>query len=271
VLVEFMNMNRQEEPRWREGYQRITETLAKNGLTFEFNGNIVSAPLGTTKPPVTQTAPAVVPSMPTTQPLKTTILFLAANPDGVSKLALDRECRAIREKIRACDFPKSLELRSEWAVRPDDLLQYLNEYQPHVVHFGGHGSASEELILHNAADQPQSVGKAALRALFTTLKDNIRLVVLNACYSRTQAEAIVEVIDCAVGMKRAIGDQAAIVFAASFYRALGFGRSVKAAFGQGCTALLLEGIPEENTPELLVKKGVDASQVFLAGPLTNPQ
>ncbi len=203
--------------------------------------------------------------------MQTTILFMAADPDGVTKLALGKECRAIREKIRASDFPKALDFKTEWAVRPDDLLQYLNEYRPHVVHFSGHGSTSEELILHNDADQAKPVSKEALRSLFTTLKDNIRLVVLNACYSRLQAEAIVEVIDCAVGMKKAIGDQAAIVFAASFYRALGFGRSVKEAFDQGRTALLLEGIPEENTPELLVKGGVTAAHVFLAGPAANPK
>jgi len=139
------------------------------------------------------------------------------------------------------------------------------------VHFSGHGSASEELILHDEYDQAKPVSLAALRALFTTLKDNIRLLVLNACYSRPQAEAIVEIIDCAVGMNKDIGDQAAIVFAASFYRALGFGRSVKEAFDQGCAALLLEGIPEENTPELLVKKGVDAGKIFLAGAAANPK
>ena len=203
--------------------------------------------------------------------MKTTVLFLASNPDGVTKLALDRECRAIREKIRASDFPKALELKTEWAVRADDLLQYLNEYRPHVVHFSGHGSAGEELILHDEYDQAKPVSLAALRALFTALKDNIRLLVLNACYSRPQAEAIVETIDCAVGMQKSIGDEAAIVFAASFYRALGFGRSVKDAFDQGRTALLLAGIPEENTPELLVKTGVDARSVFLAGDAPNPR
>jgi hypothetical protein len=99
--------------------------------------------------------------------------------------------------------------------------------------------------------------------LLTTLKDNIRIVVLNACYSRPQAEAIVETIDCAAGMKKAIGDDAAIVFASSFYRALGFGRSVQEAFDQGRTALLLNGIPEANTPDLLVRNGVDPKMVIL--------
>ena len=286
VLVDYMNLDRHDDPRWQDGFRRVSEVLAKNDYAFELNGNIAFIPSGVsaerassaqkatqiapTNPPPVQIINPLIPSV-STYPMKTTVLFLAANPDGVTRLALDKECRAIREKIRASDFPKALELRTEWAVRPHDLLQYLNEYRPHVVHFSGHGSASEELILHDEHDQAKPVSLAALRALFTTLKDNIRLLVLNACYSRPQAEAIVEVIDCAVGMNKAIGDQAAIVFAASFYGALGFGRSVKDAFDQGCTALLLEGIPEENTPELLVKKGVDASSVFLIGPAVNPK
>jgi hypothetical protein len=199
-------------------------------------------------------------------PIRATILFLAANPDGITKLALDKECRAIREKIRASEYPKALNLVTEWAVRADDLLQYLNEHRPKVVHFSGHGSSCEQLILHDAVDNPIPVSTAALKRLFSTLKDNIQLVVLNACYSRPQADAIVEIIDCAVGMNDAIGDEAAIVFAAAFYRALGFGRSVKEAFDQGCTARLLQGIPEEHTPELVVKKGVNVNRVFLAGP-----
>jgi tetratricopeptide (TPR) repeat protein len=289
VLVEFMNLDLNDDQRWQSGLKKITQVLLKNALAFGVNGIVPQASANSsmsTPPhrdfpetsaqevianPTDQALNSVAPHISTTKPMKTTILFLAANPDGVTKLALDTECRAIREKIRASDFPKALDFRTEWAVRPDDLLQYLNEYRPHVVHFSGHGSASEELVLHNETDQAKPVSKEALRSLFTTLRDNIRLVVLNACYSRAQAEAVVEVIDCAIGMKKAIGDQAAIVFAASFYRALGFGRSVKDAFDQGRTALLLEGIPEENTPDLLVKAGGDASRVFLAGPSANPK
>lgn len=47
---------------------------------------------------------------------------------------------------------------------------------------------------------------------------------------------------------------------------LGFGRSVREAFELGRAALLLEGVPEETTPELLVRKGVDASGLVLIAP-----
>jgi hypothetical protein len=70
-------------------------------------------------------------------------------------------------------------------------------------------------------------------------------------------------------MNRAIGDEAAIVFAAAFYQAIGFGRSVKVAFDSGKSALMLEGIAEEKTPELLVRKGVDPNSIFLIEPACN--
>ena len=193
---------------------------------------------------------------------KSRILFLGANPAG-SQLALDEESRAIEQKIRSTDQRDSLELITKWAVRPDDLLEYLNEYRPHVVHFSGHGTEEEEIILVDESRRAFPVSAAALKQLFTTLKDNIRVVVLNACYSRDQAEAIVEVIDCAIGMKQEIGDSGSRAFAASFYRAVGYGHSVNDAFEQGKVALMLQGIPEETTPTLLVRAGVDADTLFL--------
>lgn len=98
---------------------------------------------------------------------------------------------------------------------------------------------------------------------FRHYKDNIRIVILNDCYSKVQAEVITSIIDCAIGMNSAITDDAAITFVSSFYRAIGFGRSVQEAFNQAKVALLLEEIPEENVPELLVKPGIDASKIIL--------
>jgi hypothetical protein len=194
---------------------------------------------------------------------KCRVLFLAANPAGTTPLALDHEIREIEDKIRKSEYRDTLELISKWAVRPDDLLQLLNQHKPHVVHFSGHGSEQNEILLLTDAGTTQPVSSVALAELLRTLKDNIRVVVLNACFSRGQAEALVQNIDCAVGMNKAIGDQAAITFAASFYRALGFGRSVQEAFDQGKAALMLEGIPEDNTPELLCRSGVDPDDVVL--------
>jgi len=189
------------------------------------------------------------------------ILFLAANPKNSTHLRLDEEIREIQSRIQSAEFRNHFELLSRWAVRPDDLLQALNEVRPHIVHFSGHGSKSSQLILEDKNGNVQPVGEAALVALFRNLKDNIRLVLFNACHSESQANAISSEIECMVGMTDAIGDNAAITFASWFYGALAFGRSVGQAFDQGRTALMLNGIPEETTPILLTRPGVDALQI----------
>jgi hypothetical protein len=66
-----------------------------------------------------------------------------------------------------------------------------------------------------------------------------------------------------VGMKGTIGDIAAIEFVSAFYQALGYGRSVQTAFHLGCNAIAILGIPEANTPRLVMRKGVDAAQLLL--------
>jgi hypothetical protein len=69
-----------------------------------------------------------------------------------------------------------------------------------------------------------------------------------------------------VGTAQAISDKAAILFAASFYRAIGFGRSVREAYEQGVTALQLQNVPEAHKVKLVVRRGVDPSRIILLKP-----
>lgn len=200
-------------------------------------------------------------------PLKIKVLFLAANPRNQTPLHLDEEIRAITEKVRASEYRDSVELLSRWAVRPMDLLQALNEHRPHVVHFSGHGSSTDEVILLDSDGNAKFVSKEAIVATMSTLAENIRVVVFGSCFSTGQAEAVTQYVDVAIGMNAEIGDEAARVFSAQFYSAIGFGCSVRQAFDQAIAALMLQGIPEDRTPELFTREGVDASQVVLVRPV----
>ena len=193
------------------------------------------------------------------------ILFLAANPSSSERLAIDNEARAIEEKVRLAKLRDSVEFRTKWAQRPGDLQQALLETEPTVVHFSGHGGGNIGIVLHSdTSDKESLVSSAALADLFKVLKDNIRVVVLNACYSEEQARAIVEEIDFVVGMADSIGDEAARVFAAAFYRGLAFGRSVQTAFDLGVNELKLRALKDdEDVPLLLTRDGVDGASVTL--------
>lgn len=193
------------------------------------------------------------------------ILFVAANPVSTERLALDEELRAIEEKLRAAEFRDAFTLVSRWAARADDLLQAFNEVHPTIVHFSGHGGRDGALRFHG--DDDRGVAPEAMASLFRALRGDIRVVVFNACSTLAQAEAVSREIDCVVSMATEISDEAARVFSASFYRALGFGHSVRAAFDQGLVALKLAGTAEEQTPRLQTRPGVSAAEVF---PLTRP-
>jgi hypothetical protein len=197
---------------------------------------------------------------------KVKILFLAANPDDKTRLALDEEIRSIEEAIHASEHRDLIEVVQKHAVRPDDLQKLLLKEKPHVVHFSGHGSKYDELILKNDAGTAAPVRKDAIVDLFGILKDNIRLVVLNACYSKPQAEAIVDVIDCAIGMNAAIGDEAAIKFATSLYLGIGYGRTIDEAFRLGRNAIMVFNIPDDQTPELLSNKDANPATIKLINP-----
>ncbi|MDG4765887.1 CHAT domain-containing protein [Solwaraspora sp. WMMD406] len=212
---------------------------------------------------------------------KARIVVFAANPLTSDRLALDEEIREIVAALRATTRRDAFELVPCLAARANDLLQYLNQYTPHIVHFSAHGSQTGEIVLVADGTFTQSreitpasgyptlyragehaVSAAALGELFRVMKDNVQVVVLNACYSVTQAKAISEHIDYVVGMRRSIRDDAATVFAAAFYSALGENRAIVDAFDQGRVALLVNGIPEQDVPELLVRPGASPKLVF---------
>jgi len=191
------------------------------------------------------------------------ILFLAANPHDTEPLKLDEEMRAIDIELRKSEFREAFDIKQQWAVRVNDLSEYLLRHQPHIVHFSGHGSNASEIILLDEQDESHPVSIRALSQLFSILKDNIRCVVLNACYGEKQARAIAEHIDCVIGMSKAISDDAAIKFSTAFYRALGFGRNLKTAFDLGCAQIDLESLGEQNTPKLITAKSKPEKIVFV--------
>jgi hypothetical protein len=199
-------------------------------------------------------------------PEQITVLFLAANPLDQQYLSLDEEARAITEMIRKSKHRDAVRFETRWAVRSLDLLQALNECEPRVVHFSGHGSEQDEIVFQDNAGNTKLVPKEAIVQAMAATSGDIQLVFFNTCYSRGQAEAVVQHVPAAIGMNTSIGDEAARVFSANFYSAIGFGLSIGIAFRQGIAALMLEGIPEEGTPELFVMEGLDPDELVLVKP-----
>lgn len=191
------------------------------------------------------------------------ILFLAANPTDTTHLRLDEEIRSIDLALRRTEFRDRFEIKQHWAVRVLDIQDCLLRHKPDIVHFSGHGGVPREIILEDNAGNQHPVSVRALSQLFSALRNNIRCVVLNACYSEDQARAIAEHVDCVIGMSKAIGDRAAISFSTAFYQALGYGKDVKTAFDLGCIQIDLQKLGEQDVPKLLATKSNPEDIVFV--------
>ena len=173
--------------------------------------------------------------------MKTKILILASNPNvTTTSLELDREIRDLMEVIKRSPDRDRFIIEPRFAVRPQDLQSALLEEKPRIVHFCGHGEGERGLVLENDLGQNHLVSTEALADLFRHFSHQIECVVLNACYTKVQAEEIGKHINFVVGMNQPILDRSAMAFSAGFYGALGAGESISKAYDFGCNRIHLE-------------------------------
>jgi hypothetical protein len=194
------------------------------------------------------------------------VLMLMSNPRGTGPLDLAEEARAITRAVQPTTFRDEIDIRTSDAVRIDDLSPELLRYRPAVVHFSGHGSGhGGGLVLSDRVGRARAVPPSALAELFGVVGRQIRCVVLNACLSVEQAQAIAVHVPCVVGMSGEVSDLAAREFAASFYQSLGYGQSVSAAFRVAQLVGPLHGRPANQHPVLIDPSGL-ADQTYLTTP-----
>jgi hypothetical protein len=190
------------------------------------------------------------PNIANAERLKTTILVLTSDPIDAPRLRLSEEVKKIQQGLERSKRRDHFVLVSRHAVTDDELRRALLDYEPQIVHFSGHGSGIDGLCFEDDQGRMHDIPGDALARLFELCADHVECVVLNACYSEVQADAISQHIPFVVGMSKAVGDAAAIKFAVGFYDALGAGKGYKAAFKFGRSAIDLKNLPEHLTPVL---------------------
>lgn len=195
---------------------------------------------------------------------KTKILILSSNPKDTARLRLDEEVREITEGLTRCKNREQFSIHQVWAVRLRDLRRAMLDHEPHIVHFCGH-SQEQGLMVEDDNGKTVLVPVEALSGLFELFTTQIECVLLNACYSEIQAEAINKHINYVIGMTEGVNDKTAIEFAIGFYDALGAGKTFDEAFKFGKNAIQLYNIPQHFIPILKRKPNIEAnaSQVII--------
>lgn len=184
------------------------------------------------------------------------ILILSANPLGTDRLRLDQEVREIREAIQKSRNRENIDLVIATAVRTKDIQQEILYNRPQIVHFCGHGAGNQGLIFEDINGRAKPVTTEALATLFGLCTNYVECVVLNACYSISQAEEIANRIKYVAAMRQELGDKAAIEYSRGFYFAIASGEPYDIAHEYGRSAIQIEGLGEEMTP-IIKKKDLD--------------
>jgi len=185
---------------------------------------------------------------------KKTILILAANPKNSNSLRLDEEVSEIDKCLQRAKRRDEFILKQQLATSSKDIRRAMLDNKPNIVHFSGHGKGEDGLVFEDNTGQAHLVRAKALAGLFELFADEVECVLLNACYSKVQAQAIVQHIDSVIGMDKPIQDKTAVEFAVGFYDALGAGKSIEFAYKSGCNAIQLAGFEKEHLIPVLIQK-----------------
>lgn len=184
-----------------------------------------------------------------------TILFLGVQPKGTRAIRIDEEVRNLRERLSSAQLRDTFVLVDRYAVRFEDLTKLLQTEKPAIVHFSGHGYPDEGLVLEDQSGRVRVLDTALLTDVFKIMAQlfAIECVVLNACYSAQQAQAIAPYVGAVIGMSDALPDQSAIAFTHGFYDALGAGNPYPIAYEMGKLQVRGAGLQGEEMIELLVQ------------------
>ena len=203
------------------------------------------------------------------------ILVVAANPLGSSPLKLDHEVKTIKEALKQSRKRDNFVVEYCLAATPSELRRALLDLEPHVLHFSGHGAGDRGLLFvsdesmgslyrsddgavrsrsSGDMDEIKFVPAQPLANLLKLCEDHLECVVLNACYSDVQGNAISANIPFTIGMRDQVADNVAIKFSQGFYDAIGAGKGYESAFKWGKVAIEFDLADAEAANILILRK-----------------
>lgn len=168
------------------------------------------------------------------EPVK--LLFVSSNPHWTERLDLGDEMRELLHSLRGQD----IELMPLPAARLEDLEVAVTTNDIDVLHFSGHATASDGIILRDEDGMEVAMSGAELSQL---IKDkNIKLAFLNACSTEATANAIKDNVDAVIGTNNPLDDRAAKKMTKVFYSELGSGHTIDEAFDEATESVTKDGL-----------------------------
>ena len=178
------------------------------------------------------------------------ILYTSASPSNIDNLQVDFEFKKIKGALNAGSLRDQFELLSPlMAVTLEDFLKAKHVHKPAIIHFSGHG-LQDGLMFATSENVFQIVPTELLKDVFKGIEAYTEIIVLNACYSSSQAKVISDNGIWVMGMNVPVTDGAAIFLSEKFYGFLSDGQNAEEAFNNIKVLMELDYPEEAKTLEM---------------------
>ena len=166
-------------------------------------------------------------------PMPLKVLLVTSEPSNQKPLDLAEEERRMRVILGA--MGKLVELQVLHHASPETLQMAVTSFQPHVLHYIGHGMFDDRrqegaLLFEQNNDQRLAQPFYASQLSNTLRSSSVRLVVLNACKTSTEAEGkafmgvapalVIAGIPAVIAMQFNVPDRMAIRYTTALYEYL---------------------------------------------------
>lgn len=190
------------------------------------------------------------------------VLMLSAEPKTRDPINFLEEYKKIKDVLRESKTDQQFNFDESLNAVPDDIGPRLMAFDPAILHLSVHGEPNC-LIFQNEHQQEKKVPLELFLDLIWPRKDQLKIVLFNACDSFEIAKQTVRVINFSIGMRKQWDHIDAGKFAGGFYAALGDKQSVNDAFNQGLRAVNLTRSDQKDVPILFCKYGTNPATFYM--------
>ena len=174
------------------------------------------------------------------------VLFVCSNPTWTSRLDLGDEMRELLNGLQNQDVRLTLLP----AAQRLDLKMAITNREFDVLHFSGHATREEGIILRDEDGMEDPVDGTELENLLTKHEKPIKLVVLNACNTNPTAEKIRGSVDAIISTNKELLDNSARKMTRYLYKELSEGKTIDEAYATARLALKGAGLDESAYDDL---------------------
>jgi hypothetical protein len=159
------------------------------------------------------------------------ILFVCTGANDKNPFDFGQEFKKIKDALQSSQKREQFEVEIETGVEADDFLRVVTRYQPDILHIATHSSDNQGVYFQNSAGETQSFSPEELADVFALMQKKFtpELVILSACNSIAQAEAIQPYVGQAIAMQDLWPEEAGLSYAENLYEMIFDGQDINYA------------------------------------------